>query len=98
MYRLRSTIKCPGVMRDQLVEALHKLNVTELEIEEVPYERFIGESRLYWDYVFPAMASEKKAVTYISFEFPDTPEGREASHHAEWGIGWIPQNVRYVEV
>lgn len=98
MYKLRSTIKCPARMKDEIVGALQKLGITEHEIEEVPYGRFLEESRLYWDYVFPEMLDDKKTVAYISYEFPDTDEGRKASHHAEWNIGWIAQNVRYMEV
>lgn len=97
MYKLRSTIKCPQRMREQIIDKLAESHVTDLEIEEIPYEVFIEESRLYWDYVFPEMKIDRKPVNYISFEFPDTPEGRKASHYAEWNLGWIPQNVRYVE-
>lgn len=97
MYKLRSTIKCPLRMKEEIVKALQKIQITELEIREIPYEQFAGESRLYWDYVFPEMIEDRKPVVYISFEFPDTNEGREASHYAEWSIGWIPQNIRYVE-
>ncbi len=97
MYMLRSTIKCPERMKDEIIRALQNAQVTEPEVEEVPYERFIKESRMYWDYAFPEMQSDRKPVIYISFEFPDTVEGREASHHAEWCLGWIPQNIRYVE-
>jgi hypothetical protein len=84
-------------MKDQIVNALKGISITDLDIEEIPYGKFISESRMNWDYVFPEMKTEGKPVTYISFEFPDTPEGREASHYAEWTIGWIPQNIRYVE-
>jgi len=98
MYVLRSTIKCPNEMKEEILSALDKLNIKNPCIEEVPYDRFIQESRLYWDYVFPEMLKEEKPVTYISFDFPDSDEGREASHNAEWHIGWIPQNIRYVEV
>ena len=98
MYALRSTIKCPVRMKNEILEALRKLNITAYEIEEVPYGLFIKGSRLYWDYVFPEMLEDKKTVLYISYDFPDTDEGRKASHHAELNLGWIPQNVRYVEV
>ena len=97
MYRLRSTIKCPEEQKDKILDALNQLNIENIEVEEVPYDRFISESRLYWDYVFPEMKSDEKNVYYISYEFDDTPEGRQASHHCEWSIGWIPQNIRYVE-
>ncbi len=94
---LRSTIKCPLRMRDEILGELKKIDITDPKVEEIPYDKFMEESRLYWDYVFPDMKDDEKPVYYISFEFPDTEEGREASHHAEWSIGWIPQNIRYVE-
>ncbi len=97
MYCLRSTIKCPAEMKDKILDALKQLDICDPEIEEVAFDRFAGESRLYWDFVFPEMLEDRKAVYYISYEFPDTDEGRKASHHVEWSIGWIPQNVRYVE-
>lgn len=98
MYKLRSTIKCPQRMREEITAKLAELQITDLVIEEIPYGTFLEESRMYWDYAFPEMKTDKKPVTYISFEFPDTPEGRKACHSAEWHIGWIPQNIRYVEV
>lgn len=98
MYRIRCTIKCPDAMKDRILAQLRKLGITDPEVEEVPYGQFIQESRMYWDYVFPEMKSEGKPVFYISYEFPDTKEGRDACHDAEWHIGWIPQNIRYVEV
>ena len=97
MYKLRSTIKCPDSMKEKILEALDQLEIADIEVESVPYETFAEESRLYWDFVFPEMLEEKKPVTYISYEFDDTDEGREASHRCEWSIGWIPQNIRYVE-
>lgn len=95
MYKLRNTIKCPIEMKDHFLEELKKLGI-DPKIEVVPYEVFIEESRLYWDYVYPEMLNDGKDVLYLSFEFPDTPEGRKASHKAEWNIGWVPQNIRYV--
>ncbi|MGN1344954.1 MAG: hypothetical protein ACI4U3_10250 [Traorella sp.] len=97
MYKLRCTIKCPNHMKDKLIEALNKIDINEIEVEEIPYETFIEESRLYWDYVFSEMLEDHQPVTYLSYEFDDTDEGRKASHFAEWSIGWIPQNIRYVE-
>lgn len=97
MYKLRNTIKCPNEKAEEIVNALKKINIEDIEIKEIPYAVFIEESRLYWDYVFPEMKEDHKPVSYISFEFDDTPEGREACHFAEWTIGWIPQNIRYVE-
>ena len=98
MYKLRSTIKCPEPKAPELLGALESLGIQDIEVRQVPYGEFIRESRLYWDYVFPEMLEDGEPVTYLSFEFDDTPEGRAASHHAEWSIGWIPQNIRYVEV
>ena len=98
MYKLRSTIKCPNEKRDEIVAKLQELDIKDYKVEVVAYEKFITESRLYWDYVFPEMKEDHKPVTYILFVFPDTQEGRKASHNAEWAIGWIPQNIRYVEV
>ena len=98
MYKLRCTIKCPEAMKEEMIAELRKANVEDLEVCSVSYEDFIGESRMYWDYAFPEMKSEEKPVTYISYEFPDTKEGRQACHYAEWCIGWVPQNIRYVEV
>ena len=97
MYRLRSTIKCPVNKKDQILGELEKLQILNPEIEEVEYDRFINESRLYYDFVFPEMVSDRESVVYISYEFEDTPEGRKACHRAEWSIGWIPQNIRYVK-
>lgn len=97
MYKLRNTIKCPMDMKDHFVEKLNRLHIRDIQIEEVEYEKFINESRLYWDYVYPRMQTEKKNVLYISFEFEDTPQGRKACHDAEWSIGWVPQNIRYVK-
>ncbi|MDR1795092.1 MAG: hypothetical protein LBR25_06825 [Erysipelotrichaceae bacterium] len=98
MYRLRSTIKCPKNKQAEILSALQKLDITEVEVQEIEYGRFVSESRLFWDFVFPQMLEEKQPVVYISYEFDDTEAGRKASHRAEMNIGWIPQNVRYVEV
>jgi|GEM_PF-1090424 len=98
MYKLKATIKCPTSLKDEMVQAVKNCGVKDIQVDAVPYAEFITESRLYWDYVFPEMKSDEKAVTYISFAFDDTPEGRKASHDCELKIGWIPQNLRYVEV
>ena len=97
MNNLRKTITCPTEKAQEIIDALKKINIEDVNVKEVDQSDFIEESRLYWDYVFPEMQSDHKPVTYISFEFDDTPEGRQACHHAEWSIGWIPQNIRYVE-
>lgn len=97
MYKLRSTIKCPVEMKEHFLEELKKLQIEDPKVEVIEYGKFIDESRLYWDYVYPEMLEEGKDVLYISYEFPDTPEGRKACHKAEWSIGWVPQNIRYVK-
>lgn len=98
MYKLKSTIKCPKEMEASFVKQLKAIGIEEMEIETVPYGKFINESRLYWDFVFPEMLSDEKDVTYISYVFDDTPEGRNRCHDAELKIGWIPQNIRYITV
>ena len=97
MYKLRCTIKCPADKKEQFIKELGRLQIFDPEIEEIEYDRFINESRLYYDFVFPEMISDKKNVIYISYEFADTKEGRKACHDAEWNIGWVPQNIRYVK-
>lgn len=98
MYKLRCTIKCPKRIISQLIELLDKLHITDYDVREVSYDTFINESRMYWDYVFPEMSEEKNPVYYLIFYFSDTPEGRKMCHEAEKTIGWIPLNIRYVEV
>jgi hypothetical protein len=98
MYKLKSTIKCPDEKKQEIIEQIEKLNIPDYKVFQVDYETFIQESRLYWDFVFPEMLEAHKSVTYITFEFDDTPQGREQCHQAEWAIGWIPQNIRYIEV
>lgn len=98
MYQLKCTIKCPAALKNQIAEELKKWNVNDFAVEEIPYGVFAEESRLYWDYVFPEMKTDKKAVAYISYAFPDTQEGRDHCHRVEMSLGWIPQNIRYEEV
>jgi hypothetical protein len=97
MYQLKATIKCPLEMGDEMAEAVRKCGISELEIKTIPYGKFIRESRLYWDYVFPEMKEDEKEVTYISYYFEDNAPGRKASHDTELRLGWIPQNLRYVK-
>ena len=98
MYQLKCTIKCPEKMKPQIVDILTQLEIGEIEVETVSYEKFVGESRMYWDYAFPEMKQEGKPVIYLSFLFDDTKQGRELCHNAELKLGWIPLNIRYVEV
>ncbi len=98
MYKLKAVIKCPAAMTDEIVSRLNTLGVKEIEKTIIPFGTFIQESRMYWDFVFPEMASEGKDVAYLSYEFDDTPEGREFSHDVELKLGWIPQNLHYITV
>lgn len=98
MYQLKCTIKCPEQMKSQIVDRLTQLKIDEIQIEKIDYEKFVSESRMYWDYVFPEMKLDGKPVIYLSFAFEDTKEGRELCHDAELKLGWIPLNIRYVEV
>lgn len=98
MYKLKSTIRCPKEMQDSFLERLRKIGVADLEIETVPYAKFIGESRMYWDYAYPEMLYDQKDVVYLNFTFDDSPDGRKFCHTCEAKIGWVPQNIRYIEV
>ena len=98
MYKLKCTIKCPKDAKDEMLQALSQCPVEHVDVQEVDYATFIDESRLYWDYVYPEMKDDKLPVTYLTFMFDDTPQGREDCHNTELKIGWIPLNIRYVEV
>lgn len=63
MYKLQATIKIPSDCATEICDQLRKLGAAETTVEKVAYDRFIGESRLYWDYVFESMKNDRKAVT-----------------------------------
>ncbi len=96
MYHLKALIKCPEEYADMIQERLESLGVKDIGREIVPFGEFIQESRMYWDYVFPEMATDGKDVVYLTYQFEDTPEGREFSHDVELKLGWIPQNLHYI--
>lgn len=96
MYLLKATIKCPNRLKESFINRLEEIGVKEIEVSSRAYGDFILESRLYWDYVYPEMLDEEKDVTYISFCYDDSEEGHQAMHDAEWHIGWVPLNIRYI--
>lgn len=98
MYRLKATVKCPLALADELETALNGAGVEHIIRERIPYGKFVTESRLYWDFVFPEMLSDEADVAYLSYEFEDSAEGRSRSHDMELKLGWIPQNLHYVTV
>lgn len=62
------------------------------------YEVFIDESRRYWDYVRETKKTERKPVTYISFDFEDSEAGRKVAYDVEFRPHQIPINLRYVDI
>ncbi len=96
MYQLNALIKCPAEYADVIEKRLESLGVTGIDRQIVPFGEFICESRMYWDYVFPEMATDGRDVVYLTYYFEDTPEGREFSHDVELKLGWIPQNLHYI--
>ena len=98
MYKLQATLKVPTNAAPEILAEIKALGVPEPTAVEVPYEVFIDESRLYWDYVHETMKTERKPVTYIKFDFEDSEAGRKAAYDVEFGLHQIPINLRYVEI
>lgn len=98
MYKIKATIKCPAALAGGLKRCLTDAGVVNIFEESVPFGKFILESRLYWDFVFPEMLTAEDDVAYLSYEFDDSAAGRGFSHDIELKLGWIPQNLRYITV
>ena len=95
MGRILATIKAPLSETEQLKQQLMSSGVQTVEIEMVPYERFVKESRLNYDCVYPQAWAEKVPVAYINFSFDGTEEGRAASFSVEYNVMQVPLNLRY---
>ena len=95
MNEMKATIKAPVSKVDELVEEIRKYGVSETEIEIVPYEKFMKESRFNYDFVFPEMITDEKEVAYINFYFPSDEKGRMAAWNVHYRLMQIPINARY---
>ena len=95
MKQLEATVKLPDALVGEYVSRLMELGVKYVDVDSVPYERFVTESRLNYDCCFPQMWTERKAVSYLRFAFDDSAEGRRAAFAAERDLMQIPMNLRY---
>ena len=95
MKKLEATVKLPDDLVGEYVSRLMELGVKYVDIDSVPYDRFVEESRLNYDCSFPQMWTERKSVSYLRFSFDDSEEGRNAAFAAEYEILQIPLNLRY---
>ena len=98
MRKMKATIKIPTASVEEYLNRLYKEGVEGIEIEIVPYAKFIRESRLNYDCVFAQMWEEKKNVAYLRFYFDDSEGGRAASFQLEYNLMQVPLNLCYEEV
>lgn len=97
MLKISATIKIPTEYVEEYLERLNKEGIETIVVEIIPYDRFVRESRLNYDCVFPQMWEEKKEVSYLRFTFGDSAEGRDACFRLEYNLMQIPLNLRYEE-
>lgn len=95
MGRILATIKAPISEIEQLKQQLKASGVESVDVETVPYERFVEESRLNYDCVYPQAWTDQAPVAYINFSFDGTDEGRAASFQTEYNVMQVPLNLRY---
>lgn len=97
MYRIKALVKIPTELTEGMLNKLYELGVETVEVEMIPHEQFVRESRLNYDCVFPQMWEGKSDVSYLRFYFDDSPEGREAGFRLEYDFMQIPLNLCYEE-
>jgi hypothetical protein len=97
MNRIQILIKIPKRLTEVYSSLLKKHDVSVLTICSVPYEKFIRESRLNWDYVFPEMRENKQAVDYLSAVFDETEENRKIIYQLEIDLKQIPLNISCIQ-
>lgn len=97
MKIIQATIKAPLAEVKRLKNELSALGVSEISVRNVPYERFIKESRLNYDCVFGQMWEEESEAAYLDFCFEDSAQGRKAAYDIEFNLKQIPLNLRYTE-
>jgi hypothetical protein len=95
MVKMWATVKVPAENADAVSIQLQGLGVENIERTEVPYGKFVRESRLNYDCAFRQMWDEKKDVAYLRFCFDDSAAGRDAAFQLEHGFMQIPLNLRY---
>lgn len=95
MSRILATIKSPYSEVEIIMKQLYALGVKDINLQMIPYEKFISESRMNYDCVYQQAWDEKVKVTYLSFSFEDSKEGREKCYYVEFNLKQIPLNIRY---
>lgn len=98
MNRIQATIKIPQSHVESISTQLRSLGVTEIIIQQVPYETFTKQSRMNYDCVFEQMWTDRVDVAYLNLFFEDTAEGREAAFHVEFNLKQIPLNLCYMTI
>ena len=95
MRKIKATIKVPTSRAEEFLNQLYREGIEIVEVELVPYTRFVRESRMNYDCVFPEMWTEEKDASYLCFYFEDSDEGRDESFELEYAIMQVPLNLCY---
>lgn len=95
MRKIKATIKVPTSRAEEFLNQLYQESIEIVEVELVPYARFVRESRMNYDCVFPEMWTEEKDVSYLRFYFEDSDEGRDESFKLEYALMQVPLNLCY---
>jgi len=96
MNKLQATVKVPPSEAERVKNELHALGAKDILLRDVPYERFVRESRMNYDCVFRQIWEEKSGAVYLEFCFEDSDAGRAAAYDVEFNLKQIPLNLCYV--